>query len=246
MTQRVQAWRWRIASGRPSVQTALHVGVAARAALMNRVAAKGSAHLPAAFHHAGTESQHGHAFYLAEDADSDGLIDHVLVFAETGIDGWLIGALASIDELKAAGKRIRLAPDWMGRRGEGGLFGPARSWRAATPFVTPKWRLSKTGRERPRFTPEAQLRAEVEARGLLAPSAIDWAACAWAGEALRPANTFKVHRSGRTPDRREITVGPPADAVASFPTLTFAVPVWGPLAFGYGAHFGLGLLTPVE
>lgn len=39
---------------------------------------------------------------------------------------------------------------------------------------------------------------------------------------------------------------PPSDAVASFPTISFAEPVFGPLAFGFGAHFGLGQLVPVE
>jgi CRISPR-associated protein Csb2 len=31
-----------------------------------------------------------------------------------------------------------------------------------------------------------------------------------------------------------------------FPELAFAAPVCGPLAFGFGAHFGLGLFVPAD
>jgi hypothetical protein len=41
-------------------------------------------------------------------------------------------------------------------------------------------------------------------------------------------------------------VRPPSDAVGAFAEVVFPEPVCGPLAFGFGAHFGLGLMAPVE
>jgi hypothetical protein len=38
----------------------------------------------------------------------------------------------------------------------------------------------------------------------------------------------------------------PPDAGRAFLTLAFAEPVTGPLAMGFGAHYGLGWMTPVD
>jgi CRISPR-associated protein Csb2 len=39
---------------------------------------------------------------------------------------------------------------------------------------------------------------------------------------------------------------PKPDHVAAFPIVTFGQAVSGPIALGYGAHFGLGLLVPLD
>ncbi len=39
---------------------------------------------------------------------------------------------------------------------------------------------------------------------------------------------------------------PAVDAVAAFPTIEFGEAVEGPLAIGYGAHFGLGRFEPLR
>lgn len=55
------------------------------------------------------------------------------------------------------------------------------------------------------------------------------------------------------PSRGRRSIGPwpataqvPADATPLALRLLFDRPVWGPLALGFGAHFGLGLLAPAD
>jgi len=58
------------------------------------------------------------------------------------------------------------------------------------------------------------------------------------GDGFLPASAFVTQR--RNEQR------PRSDAMAGFPRGTFLTPVSGPMAFGFGAHFGLGLLVPDE
>lgn len=217
----------------PATEAVL-LGRAARAALLASADALGLSRLPDAFHHHGPDGSHAHAFYLPEDADGDGALDHILIFAEAGIEPPVVRALANVERLSLGRRRVVVTPNWMGARLAGGMFGPALTWQAITPYVTPKWRLSKTGRERPQFAPEVQLTTEIVARGLPPPVAIEWQP----SNAGVFANDFAVTGPGK------IAARPPRDAVAAFPKLHFSEPVWGPLAFGFGAHFGLGVLLP--
>jgi CRISPR-associated protein Csb2 len=118
------------------------------------------------------------------------------------------------------------------------LFGPARCWRAATAYVTPLWQTRKPGAEvRNRRAPDNQLAQEIVSRGLPAPVAIDWAtgiAC--------PAGPIGPQGFVVAAGKRR----PPGDWSLGFPAVTFREPVWGPLALGFGAHFGLGLLVPAD
>lgn len=242
----VTTWRWRCFEPLPPLNEAFVVADAARAALFARLPVELGGRTHAAFHGPTSETEdHSHAFYLPEDADHDGIIDHIVVHADVGLPREIIAALASVECVQWPEGRLRVEPDWMGRRGEGGLFGPAVAWTAQTPFITPRWRLNKQGKARAKYEPEAQLRAEIAARELPEPTAIDWSTMRWIGPELATANVF-AHRLeyDRAPRTRAPRRAPPADAVASFPSVVFPEPVWGPLAFGYGAHFGLGLLAP--
>jgi CRISPR-associated protein Csb2 len=98
--------------------------------------------------------------------------------------------------------------------------------------------LTKTGKERADFTPEAQLISEMAKRRLPAPAAISWQAYTYVGDNLVLASAFVTRKFKGDP--------PPGDAVAAFPTVEFSEDVVGPLAFGYGAHFGLGQLIPLH
>jgi CRISPR-associated protein Csb2 len=115
---------------------------------------------------------------------------------------------------------------------------------AATPFVTRLWRLTKTGKERAEFTPSAQLIREIREledcdrnRRLPEPAGVAWLpAIAVGHESMSPKDfALATERSQ-----------PAGDAIAGFPIVTFTEPVRGPIALGYGAHFGLGLLVPVD
>jgi hypothetical protein len=56
-----------------------------------------------------------------------------------------------------------------------------------------------------------------------------------------PAAAFETRFADRDLNARR-----PADALAQAAELTFAAPVWGPLALGFGAQFGLGLFEPAD
>ena len=90
------------------------MGEAVRAAVYKVAQRRGFWPLPDAFH-GGAGGDHRHAFYLPEDLDKDGQIDHVLLFAESGLPKPLIAALAEGGDVFLRGTgRWQLLPDWMG------------------------------------------------------------------------------------------------------------------------------------
>ena len=233
----VQVWRWRVEPPGPHLALTLRVMEALRSASVQVRHRAGYGPYPAAFH-GEDRAGHKHAFWLPEDEDGDGLIDHIVVYCANGIDALTISGLAAVRSFRVGRMKYRLRPSWMGARPVGGFFGPAVHWRAMTPYITPRHRLTKTGKERPGCKLEVQFAREIELRKLPAPLSVDWQPSTWCGEDSVLASQFIT-------ERRKPGEGPPGDAVASFPHVSFAEAVPGPLAFGYGAHFGMGLLTPV-
>lgn len=232
---------WRIAGDAlPRLGATLRIGEAARAAIYRGAHRRGLL-LPDYFHRSHDE-QHGHAFWLPVDLDGDGALDHVMVYAADGLPEGLLPVLAEGAEVRLYGlDRWRLAPIWMGMRAPGPLFGPARRWTSSTPYITPLWRAARRRAQtsRARYEPAQQLQAEIAQRRL-------------------PADLVRLRLQTHvmTASRLHVPVQefvratrnrkPPGDAVAIGAELTFSEPVWGPLAFGFGAHFGLGLFAPVE
>ena len=94
---------------------------------------------------------HPHAFWLPEDADDDGRIDHITVFIAGGMDGEIRSQLDRITKLwltprgrGGAGERPkidewRLALEGFGRprefAGASRLLASSRRWRSVTPFL---------------------------------------------------------------------------------------------------------------
>lgn len=222
-------WRLEGCAGPPLGQ-ALALGEAVRAAVMRAGNNIGLDRLPEQFHanHGGAPHQHAH--WLSQDRDGDGRIDHVLIHAAVGLTGPVIAALASAERV------------WLPPVGEWslvplslcssliGLSGPAWRWRTLTPYVTPLWHIGGNGKPRPGLGPEAQLRREIMARGLPAPSRIVCAAARAGADGGVVFATASRH--------------PPKDAWRGQVCISFEEPVAGPLALGFGAHFGLGLLRP--
>lgn len=149
----------------------------------------------------------------------------------------VVAALATAGRVwLARGTDWQLNPISLGRPRTGGMLGPARHWTAATAYVTPLHRTDVTGAKRPDLTPDAQLLDELASRGLPAPCTLTWSDIIplYQGniEAMRFVRTGRAHRA-------------PRGAWLGAPTMAFEKPVSGPLAFGFGAHFGLGLMTPL-
>ncbi|MGQ0686401.1 hypothetical protein [Bradyrhizobium sp.] len=230
----------------PALAYAGAIGSAARAAVIGAAQRRGVDKLPDAFHHS---DNHSHAFWIAEDADEDGYIDHVVVFCEEGLTKQLVEILAAADRIFLG--RLgewQLIPNWMGGRSPGGLFGPSVIWRSMSAYVPPWWQSSRA-RAKPReaYSPKRQLETEIAARFATeyeqapVPVRIVMSNVFSRGNlSLDPRAFIANLPKGQARRRRET-----GDAAAQGVEIEFDRPVWGPLAFGYGAHFGLGVFEPV-
>ncbi len=190
---------------------------------------------------------HQHVFVLPEDLDHDGLLDHVLIYAQEPFPEGVIAALERI--------RTLVTPDWwpgpkrrwrvsledlwrVPRAGEAlapmpedHLIGPARIFASITPYLHP-WHAKHGGTK---FGPVEQIRKELKLRGLPEPVAITPLAAAHVAGQPVPAHKFRRLRYGK---RQNIP-----GRWGSFWRLEFAEPVYGPIALGANCHFGMGLFA---
>ena len=189
--------------------------------------------MPVAFHGQARRGTHDHAYYLSEDRDHDGLIDHVTVHARSGLPGMVVAALASAGDVWLSQRATwTLVPITLGMA-SGELFGPSRHWISTTVYVTPTWQRSRLASEMSGAPADVQLRHELRLRRLPEPVTVRW-------EFIIGRDAAAVRPSAflRTSHTRQ----PAPDSSHGAPSLEFAEPVHGPLAFGFGCHFGLGLL----
>ena len=192
------------------------------------------------------DPSHRHAFWLPEDADRDGWIDHVSVFVAGGMDRQVQAGLDRItrlwlapkqqsDEVETepgAVKEWRLALEGFGRPADfaGGarIFGTSRRWRSVTPFLA-SGHLKAAGYP-------GEVRRLLRRRG---PEAADVVVTLRetidVGGTPRCAIHFHRFRS------RGREVQP--DAAGALLDIVLPDTIEGPLAIGYGSHFGLGLFA---
>ena len=196
---------------------------------------------------------HQHAFYLPEDADCDGWIDHVVIHAEAGLEPQALAALGLLKHIVVAELSDMWAGDGRMARAGGTLLDSKRWWVSVTPYLPP-WHRKK-GAEC-----EDQLRRECGWRGLPEPRRVEMlpGAVLPAPFGFLPAEDFE--RSRASPSRALQSREPISDGVPDhvsakprppylpgwFLALEFDRPVPGPIALGYGCHFGLGLFRPVD
>jgi CRISPR-associated protein Csb2 len=110
-----------------------------------------------------------------------------------------------------------------------GPAGGARAWSSFSPLVLPRY-----AKRRGRNTFGGQLAAELRCRGL-PPAAVDF--LAWDDQTRALRHAVRVRRHPARP--------PPVDSGIAV-RLRFQEPVRGPIALGYGSHYGLGLFVAVE
>jgi CRISPR-associated protein Csb2 len=207
------------------------------------------------------QPEHRHSFWLPEDADGDGEIDHVVVFAPEGFGAEVRLKLDLLTKLwveRARGvnggeggdqaearQEWRLALEGFGRpedfRSASRLLGKSRAWESVTPFLAAGH--LKTGGY------SAEIRRLALRRQLPQPSEIG---------PLRPPEKPEGHGDAQASDVGVIVRGrlrrpihfhrfrsrggeEQADTIGTFLRLTFPVEIEGPLALGYACHFGLGL-----
>ena len=193
------------------------------------------------------DPSHAHAFWLPEDADGDGWIDHVSVFIAGGMNDGVRAALDRITRLWLAPKQRsedveaepgsvkewRLALEGFGRpadfAGSAGMFATSNRWRSVTPFLA-SGHLKASGYP-------GEVRRLLKRRGLDATDVeVEVLTKIDVGGTERRAIHFYRFRS------RGREVQP--DAAGALLHIVLREPIEGPLAIGYGSHFGLGLFVP--
>jgi CRISPR-associated protein Csb2 len=188
---------------------------------------------------------HRHTHVLPLDLDTDGHLDHVLLWAQMGFN---IEAMRAIRDLRQTWTKGGVGALNVAIVGQGlqsklsdlpeGLdayLGSAQDWTTITPFVPPRF-LKKSGVN----SLEGQVRAELMSRGLPEPAKIELKARPGSSDLPdKQAGHFRhVVRHRRTGNQ------PPQD-LGIFVHLHFPEPVKGPICLGYGSHFGLGLFITV-
>lgn len=232
----------------PRIEEALRIGELLRFAAMGRARRLlGSDALPKELsgHDLDDGNRHGHAFWLPEDENSDGLIDHVLIYVPDGLSGESIRVLTALQSLRRdAGEPLRLMLEGIGPAALFGSFSAlakeSAAWRSVTPYLHP-WHLKKPQMRSTEARHAAileQLRREWHARGEGLPEIVDFTEVPSVGFGGRPLRPLHFHRSRR---KRGLTQ---PDTLGRLMELQFAHPVRGPLALGFGCHFGLGLFVP--
>jgi CRISPR-associated protein Csb2 len=218
----------------PRVEDALRVGEWLRQAVLSKAGdILGKDRIPPALsgHDLPEGGCHGHAFYLPEDADGDGRIDHLVIHAPLGLDGPTQRALGQLVRLwNRDGQEWRLVLENLGQAAQIGaqslLLGSSRTWISLTPYLHPWHRKKNLG-------VEDQLRRECSGRRLPAVMAAEpLPSIRLRGRDRRPVHFHRIR------SKRGLTQ---PDTHGGFWRLTFAEPVQGPLALGFGCHFGLGL-----
>jgi len=214
---------------------------------------------------------HRHAHILPLDLDGDGHLEHILIWAPMGLDANAQAAIRAVRQTFTKGGvgSLKLALEAVGNLdnlrqlrgiyGEGmrALLSPtegATRWITRTPFVPPRY-VKPHGAN----SLEGQVAAELASRGLsdlLEVKRLDPVSDGKASIRLLDPDEqqSEIEPSNRSPDwlrfrhfvrtRRQGTAAPVDFGFAL--ELRFETPQRGPIALGYGCHFGLGLFTPAH
>jgi CRISPR-associated protein Csb2 len=198
---------------------------------------------------------HRHAFFLPTDEDGDSRLDHLTVFSQAPFGSTELLTLQHLTSIR--GKEGFADIDVvltdcgdMHTMRHVPLISQSRVWRSVTPFI-PTRHYKRRGQKRDTCDLEdfleVVLQEEITRRGLSGPKQIR----------RLPRCEMWDYREKR------LSVGPPLswlrfqrerafgngrkgnDRGCGF-EIEFHEPVQGPLAMGYGCHFGLGLFAPVD
>lgn len=208
---------------------------------------------------------HEHAHYLCEAAGVDGRISHVTVFAPSGFDAddeRAFARLAAGGVWGSDGYDMQLVllgigyPDDFGgfaeKAGQSKLLAKSQVWQSRTPFVLSR-HISKKRlptlesiAENPSLHQALvdELRFELQQRSHLRP----YSETVEIEPILKPKHAGTLlggHFTTWLKFRRQRLAGGgsrPGSNGFGF-RLVFAEPVTGPIALGYGSHFGLGLFV---
>ena len=183
---------------------------------------------------------HEHGFFLPEDADQDGLIDHVILYVPSGLCASTCKRLEEVTKIylpkgrhERRNKQWRLALEGFGDQDsfrDSPLLASARKWVSVTPYLMP-WHPKK------HFGVPEMIARECKIRNLPAPETVEMlpAGRTVNGDRALQFRRFRARQGLSQPDKQ-----------GAFVKLTFGEPVRGPLALGFACHFGLGLFRPAD
>jgi CRISPR-associated protein Csb2 len=238
----------------PPITDAVKIGEVFRRALMARV----NGPVPAVL--SGRDEtgkplrdpQHAHAFFLPEDHDEDGFIDHLVLYARPGLPRAVRRAAESLralwvddrrsrdtDEEEGTGRREwRLALEGFGgpaQFGDSSLLRSSRIWISVTPYLRPRHLKGDDPFEETRL----MIQAECERRSWPFPEVRREGDGPTAGGSIRVGggarnvlafHRFRSRRGLVQPDRTGLAL-----------RLKFPDALQGPVTLGFACHFGLGL-----
>lgn len=191
---------------------------------------------------------HCHAHIIPLDLDGDGHLEHLLIWAPIGLDAAAQRAVRAVRRTFTKGgigplrlavvaasglHRLRRLP---GPYGDGlrsvlGDSNGATQWASLTPFVPPR-HLKKNGRN----ALQGQVATELASRGFPAPIEL---------RVLDARDDARLLRLRHFVRSRRFGPEPPIDCGFAL-SLRFAEPLPGPIALGYGCHFGLGVFGSIR
>lgn len=211
----------------PRITDAVRVGELLRLALMGRARRLFGEVIPASLsgHDLPAGNRHGHAFFLPE-ANPQGRIDHLLVHAPDGLDTQAQAAIADLAVIYSReGAEWRVLLEGLGQPNDfdahSTVLRRATCWESVTPYLHPWHR--KRG-----FEVTDQIVRECALRGLPEPSVIE--PLPDRQPRALDFHRFRSKRGLKQPDRQGRML-----------RLEFPEPTPGPLALGFGCHYGLGL-----
>ena len=201
---------------------------------------------------------HSHAHVNPLDLDGDGHLDHILIWAPMELGAKAQAAIRAVRRTFTKGgiEPLRLAlaatgglsdlarlPDKHGRLAA--ITARASIWQSVTPFVPPR-HLKRRGKN----ALEGQIQAELHSRGFPEPSMVHQLAPVRRsqGDSVPSSGgTFPGSKGDWTRFRHFVLArqrGPAPPFAGGFAIrLEFDEPMCGPIALGYGSHFGLGLFA---
>jgi CRISPR-associated protein Csb2 len=197
---------------------------------------------------------HNHAHIFCEANDLRDAITHLTVWSANGFDEQSCLALRRLNKVWGhGGHDLRLVLIGLGEPEtfpDCKLFGDSMVWRSATPFVpTRHAKIFRDGRPKIDTTTGWQIgSAAHDLLRILALNPLTSKAL------IRQDKFITINKSpsARTLNclqfqtKRHDGGGSRGQGVGASFTITFPQKVTGPLAFGYGAHFGLGLFLPTN
>ena len=225
---------FKVIGRRPPSSEAIAIGNLMRRAAMSKMR---SLRLPIPEYISGHDNRrnplregHKHAFWLPFDSDQDGFIDHIAVYAKNGFDHVVRDALNRIVNVyDGKDLDVNVVPAGFHNRKaiakECPLFGKHKVWRAATPYFMP-WHTKSN------FQRDAQLKRECKNRHYQNITVSD-TKIKIASRCLS-AKSFQTDHGNQKPIRR----------TGETVVLSFEEAVRGPIALGFGCHFGLGMFVP--